>query len=57
MDITQRLQEISSNHYAVAGVASVLVLFLLVKIGVGLMKKAVLFVAFLTLVAFVLFSL
>jgi hypothetical protein len=57
VDITQRLQEISSNHYAVAGVASVLVLFLLVKIGVGLMKKAVLVVTFLTLVAFVLFSL
>lgn len=57
MDITQRLQEISSNHYAVAGVASVLVLFLLVKIGVGLMKKAVLFFAFLALVAFVLVSL
>lgn len=57
MDFTQRLQEISSNHYAVAGVASVLALFLLVKIGVGLMKKAILFVAFLALVAFVLFSL
>jgi hypothetical protein len=57
MDISQRLQEISSNHYAVAGVGIVLVLFLLLKIGMGLLKKAVLFVGFLVLVAIVLLSL
>jgi hypothetical protein len=57
MDIAQRLQEISSNHHAVAGVGIVLVLLLLLKIGIGLLKKVVLFVVFLVVVAFVLVSL
>ena len=57
MDISQRLQEVSSHHYAVAGLCAVVVLFLLLKIGVGLLKKAVLFVVFLVVVGFVLISL
>jgi len=57
MNIIQRLQEISSQHYAVAGVCAAVVLLLLLKIGIGLLKKAVLFVVFLVVVAFVMISL
>ena len=57
MDLTQRLQEISSTHYTVAGVGIALVLFLLLKIGMGLLKKAILFVGFLVVGAIVLLSL
>jgi hypothetical protein len=57
VDLTQRLQEISSTHYTVAGVGIALVLFLLLKIGMGLLKKAILFVGFLVVGAIVLLSL
>ena len=39
MNIIQRLQELPSHQYAVAGVAAVIVLFILLKLGLGLMKK------------------
>jgi len=51
MNIIERLQELPSHQYAVAGVAAVIVFLFLLKLGFGLVKK-VIFLGVFAVIAF-----